>query len=295
MKTKNNEETMIQLGLIGAGISKSSAPRLHAFLGRMYGVPVDYQRIDSNEIAGFEFTAALTRCTDAGYRGVNVTHPYKEQTRKKVEVPDPSVARIGAINTVIFEADGWKGFNTDFSGFAGAFRHRFGDASPGTALIVGSGGVGKAMAFSLARLGAKEIWLHDIERARARDLTATLRTAGIDASMIESADLADAMRKADGLLNGTPLGMYQHPGNAFPVAAIGGQRWVFDAVYTPLETEFLKCAKAKSIDILSGYHLFLFQGFDAFTIFTGVAVDAEAAMKAFPPPDALSASPKPTG
>ncbi len=283
---------MIQLGLIGAGISKSSAPRLHIFLGRMYGLPVDYQRVDSNEIAGFTFEGAISRCAKEGYRGVNVTHPFKEVVRQKVEVPDPSVARIGAINTVIFEPAGWQGFNTDFSGFAGAFRHRFGKASPGKSLIVGAGGVGKAMAFALARLGASEIWLYDVEAARAEALAATLKAAGIAVKVIGADGLKDAMRKADGLLNGTPLGMFQHPGNAFPADAIGGQRWAFDAVYTPLETEFLKCCKAKSLDILSGYDLFLFQGFDAFTIFTGVAVDAEAAMKSFPPPDALSAGPK---
>lgn len=283
---------MIQLGLIGAGISKSSAPRLHMFLGRMYGLPVDYKRLDSNEIAGFKFEDALARCGHEGYRGVNVTHPYKEVVRSKVEVPDPSVARIGAINTVIFESPAWQGFNTDFSGFSGAFRHRFGKASPGISLIVGAGGVGKAMAFALARLGASEIWLYDVEKARADGLAATLGAAGIATSVIAEGGLKDAVRKADGLLNGTPLGMFQHPGNAFPVDAIGGQRWVFDAVYTPLETEFLKCCKAKSIDILSGYDLFLFQGFDAFTIFTGVAVDAEAAMNAFPPPDTLSAGPR---
>ncbi len=283
---------MIQLGLIGAGISKSSAPRLHIFLGKMYGLPVDYLRIDSNEIAGFKFEDALARCAKEGYRGVNVTHPYKEVVRKQVAVPDPSVARIGAINTVIFEPNGWQGFNTDFSGFSGAFRHRFGKASPGVALIIGAGGVGKAMAFALARLGAKEIWLYDVEKARADGLAATLGAADIATSVIETGGLKDAVRKADGLLNGTPLGMFQHPGNAFPVDAIGGQRWAFDAVYTPLETEFLKCCKDKSIDILSGYDLFLFQGFDAFTIFTGVTVDAEAAMKTFPPPDTLSAGPK---
>jgi shikimate dehydrogenase len=283
---------MIQLGLIGAGISKSSAPRLHMFLGQMYGLPVDYLRIDSNEIADFTFEDALARCAREGYRGVNVTHPYKEVVRRKVEVADPSVARIGAINTVIFGAAGWQGFNTDFSGFSGAFRHRFGAASPGVSLIVGAGGVGKAMAFSLARLGAPEIWLHDVEKPRADGLAATLKAAGIATKVVEEGGLADAMRKADGLLNGTPLGMYQHPGNAFPADAIGGQRWAFDAVYTPLETEFLACAKARSLDILSGYDLFLFQGFDAFTIFTGVTVDAEAAMRAFPPPDTLSAGRK---
>jgi shikimate dehydrogenase len=280
---------MIQLGLIGAGISKSSAPRLHIFLGQMYGLPVDYLRIDSNEIAGFEFADAIARCAREGYRGVNVTHPYKEVVRRKVEVSDPSVARIGAINTVIFEPKGWQGFNTDFSGFSGAFRHRFGDAKPGISLIVGAGGVGKAMAFSLARLGAKEIWLHDVEKARSDGLAATLAAAGIATSVIETDGLKDAVRKADGLLNGTPLGMFQHPGNAFPVDAIGGQRWAFDAVYTPLETEFLKCCKAKSLDILSGYDLFLFQGFDAFTIFTGIEVDPAAAVASFPPPPPMPA------
>jgi len=278
---------MIQLGLIGAGISKSSAPRLHAFLGRMYGVPVDYRRIDSDQIAGFDFAETLAGCAAQGYRGVNVTHPYKEQARKRVTVPDPSVARIGAVNTVIFEAGGWQGFNTDFSGFSGAFRRRFGDVPPGVSLIAGAGGVGKAMAFSLARLGASEIWLHDIDGARADGLKATLVEAGIKAVVVGENELAAAMREADGLLNGTPLGMFQHPGNPFPAEAIGGQRWAFDAVYTPLETEFLKRAKARSLEILSGYDLFLFQGFDAFTIFTGVAVDAEAVMKAFPPPDTV--------
>jgi shikimate dehydrogenase len=283
---------MIQLGLIGASISKSSAPRLHVFLGQMYGLPVDYRRIDSSEIADFDFAEALARCAEEGYRGVNVTHPFKELVRKQVEVPDPSVARIGAINTVTFEATGWQGFNTDFSGFSGAFRHRFGKASPGIALIVGAGGVGKAMAFSLARLGATEIWLFDIDKARADGLAATLDAAGIKAAVIGADGLRAAVKQADGLLNGTPIGMWKSPGNPFPVEAIGGQRWAFDAVYTPLETEFLKCAKAKSIDIMSGYDLFLFQGFDAFTVFTGVAVDAEAAMRTFPPPDPINAGQK---
>ncbi len=276
---------MVQLGLIGAGISRTSSKRLHEFLGRMYGMPVSYELIDSDVIPGFEFTARLQACGDAGYRGVNVTHPYKEVVRSLVEVPDPMVARIGSINTVIFEEGGRKGYNTDYTGFSGGFRHRFGDASPGVALIVGAGGVGKAMAFALFLLGAEEIWLHDIEAERARKLAATLQEAEIPATVIEERDLQAAMREADGLLNGTPLGMYQHPGNAFPVEAIGGQRWAFDAVYTPLETEFLKAAKAKSLEIMSGYELFLFQGFHGFKYFTGIEVDPGDVMKSFPPPE----------
>jgi len=280
---------MIQLGLIGAGISRSSAPRLHAFLGEMHGVPLTYDRIDSNEIPDFVFENALKACAEGGYRGVNVTHPFKEKVRSQVTVADPLMARIGAINTVIFDPAGWQGYNTDFSGFSGAFRHRFGDAPPGTVLIVGAGGVGKAIAFSLIQLGANEIWLYDVNRAQSAGLAAGLKEAGVTVEVVDDAGFPTAIAEADGLVNGTPLGMFQHPGNAFPESAIGGQRWAFDAVYTPLETEFLKCAKAAGLKILSGYDLFLFQGFHAFKYFTGIEVDVEAAIKAFPPPENVAA------
>ena len=282
---------MIQLGLIGEGISKSSAPRLHEFLGKMYELPVSYVRIDSKERPDFDFSKALKTCGEMGFRGVNVTHPFKERVRSLIDVPDPNVARIGAINTVVFDSDPPRGFNTDYSGFYGAFRHRFGDVAPGKVLIVGTGGAGKAMAFSLARLGASGIWLYDIDAGRADALFTTLIRAGVDAAVIGEDDFLSAVRDADGLINGTPLGMWTNPGNPFPPNTIGGQQWAFDAVYTPVETEFLKEAQAKSLDIMSGYDLFLFQGFDAFEIFTGVSVDPTEAMATFPPPENIDLAP----
>ena len=275
---------MIQLGLIGSGISRSSAPRLHVFLGELYGVPLDYRRIDSELEAGFDFAAALARCAKTGFRGVNVTHPFKEEARRRVQIADPSVARIGAINTVTFDAGGWQGTNTDYTGFAQAFRNRFGDAAPGTVVIAGAGGVSKAMGFALGQLGVTRIQLFDVLQDRAVDLAAALTAAGIAASAVDAASFTDAVKAADGLINGTPIGMWKSPGNPFPKSAVGGQRWAFDAVYTPLETEFLKDARTHGLDILSGYDLFLFQGFDAFTVFTGVQVDPADAMRKFPLP-----------
>jgi len=282
---------MIKLGLIGEGISKSSAPRLHEFLGGLHGLPVSYVRIDSGEIPDFDFSKTLETSAESGFRGVNVTHPFKEKVRKLIDVPDPGVARVGAINTVVFDSVPPQGFNTDYSGFYRAFRHRFGEAEPGNVLILGAGGVGKAMAFALARLEASRIWLHDIDASRAEALSRALRDAGIDATAVSGDDFYSAAQEADGLINGTPVGMWTHPGNPFPPGLIGRQRWAFDAVYTPLETEFLREAKGKSLDIMSGYDLFLFQGFDAFEIFTGVSVDPTEAMAKFPPPE--SAAPLP--
>lgn len=279
---------MLQLGLIGAGIGRSSAPRLHIFLGELYGVPLDYRPIDSEQVPEFDFAATLANCAETGFRGVNVTHPFKEKAHQRVAIADPSVARIGAVNTVTFDAGGWQGTNTDYTGFAQAYRHRFGQAAPGTVLLVGTGGVGKAMAFALATLGAQTLWLYDLDHDRAVNLQGTLAAAGIRAVVIEKDDFPDAVRQADGLINGSPIGMYQHPGNAFPESTIGGQRWAFDAVYTPLETAFLICAKAQGLAIMTGYDLFLFQGFDAFRVFTGVTVNPAEAMDKFPPPQPVT-------
>ena len=88
--------------------------------------------------------------------------------------------------------------------------------------------------------------------------------------------LEQACQGADGLVNCTPLGMVGYGGNAFAGIPLTGRKWVFDAVYTPLETPFLKESKAAGVDILGGYGLFLYQGVDAFELFTGRSVDAAA-------------------
>ena len=67
-----------------------------------------------------------------------------------VTIADPLVRAIGAVNTVVFAEDGPQGFNTDYSGFMAAYRAVFGDKPPGTVCLIGTGGVGKAVAFGLA-------------------------------------------------------------------------------------------------------------------------------------------------
>ena len=274
----------MKVGLIGSGISRSSSPRLHIFLGDLYGVKIDYHSIDSMGQPDFDFDATLDRCAREGFRGTNVTHPFKVEVCTRVRIDDPFVAGIGALNTVTFDADGWRGANTDCSGFANAFRHHFGSVAPGTVVMAGAGGVSRAIGFALAQLGATRIQVLDIVGERASELVAGLTKAGLSATALSVDEFPDAVRAADGLVNGTPVGMWKSPGNPFPAEAVGGQRWAFDAVYTPLETEFLACARTAGLELMSGYELFLFQGFDGFSIFTGKTVDPAEAMAKFPPP-----------
>ena len=79
----------------------------------------------------------------------------------------------------------------------------------------------------------------------------------------------EAVDGVDGVVNGTPVGMYFHPGTPVDLAAIGEQQWLFDAIYSPIETELMAHAADAKLARISGFDLFLGQAIDAFEIFTG--------------------------
>lgn len=267
----------LHLGLIGDNIARSRSPLLHRLAGAQNGLEVTYDRLVPKEL-GEDFQAVFETCRKAGYRGINVTYPYKEVAAPMVRVDDPLVRAIGAVNTVIFEADGPRGHNTDHSGFMAAYRSVRGEAAPGTVLMIGTGGVGRAVAFGLLGLGARVLRLADRDLAKAEALAGALQAAAPDAEITIWTEPEKAARGADGLINCTPVGMVGHDGTPLPAAAMRGAGWAFDAVYTPAETRFLTDAAAAGLAVLSGWELFFYQGVHAWTLFSGLGLD-EAALR----------------
>ena len=261
----------IRLGLIGDNIAESRAPALHRIAGRLCGLSVTYDLLRPADL-GRSFDELFEQCREAGYRGVNVTYPYKERVVRLLAVCDRAVEAMGACNTVLFEPDGAPGYNTDYTGFVAAYRNSFGDAAPGPVALAGAGGVGRAIGFASAKLGASELRLFDLDAQKARGLRDSLRAAHGSPPVELCATIAEAAAGADGLVNATPLGMVGIGGCPFPPASIGRQRWAFDAVYTPVNTPFMQAARAAGLSVMSGYELFLYQGIDAFRHFTGHAV-----------------------
>ena len=262
----------LHLGLIGDNITRSKSPLLHKLAGRICGIEITYQALIPADL-NLDFDAVFERCSRNGYRGINITYPYKERVVSKLAVDDRAVRLIGACNTVVFDGTPPRGLNTDFTGFSDAFRGTFGAVSPGVVALVGTGGVGRAVAFALAHLDTKGLQLFDVNRASAERLASTIASTGNKMVIEVAASIGDAVTGADGLVNCTPLGMVGLGGTAIPVGLIRGQSWAFDAVYTPVETEFLINARAAGLSIMSGYELFLHQGVNAFRIFTGRDVD----------------------
>jgi shikimate dehydrogenase len=267
----------IRLGLIGDNIAKSQSPRLHRLAGAQNGRRVSYDPLVPAEI-GKAFDDLFAHVAGSGYRGVNVTYPYKERAAAKVVVDDPLVRAIGAVNTVVFDAGGPHGFNTDYSGFIAAYRRVRGDASPGPVLMIGAGGVGKAVAFGLIALGLTEIRIADRDLAKAEGLAAALLAARPGITARTGTDAVALASGAAGIINCTPVGMVGYDGTPLPRATLAGGAWVFDAVYTPVDTQFLRDATAEGLQVISGYELFFGQGVDAWGIFTGLPLD-EARMR----------------
>lgn len=268
----------IRLGLIGDNIAASQSPRLHRLAGRQNGRRVVYDSLIPRE-QGLEFDALFARVAAGGYRGVNVTYPYKERAAGKVAIADPLVAAIGAVNTVRFDVGGPLGFNTDHSGFIAAYRRVRGSAAPGPVLMIGAGGVGRAVAFGLVALGMDDIRIADRDLPRAQALAAALAAARPGLRTSAGTDAEALATGASGLVNCTPVGMVGYGGTPLPRAAMAGAAWVFDAVYTPVDTPFLTDAAAAGLAIVSGYELFVGQGVDAWAIFTGLPLD-EARLRA---------------
>ena len=268
-------EKTVKLGLIGDNITRSKSPRLHRTAGELAGLNVTYDRLIPKDM-NLTFDEVFEQARTGGFRGINVTYPYKELVTTKVTVADPLVKAIGAVNTVVFDPEGPKGFNTDYTGFMNAYRAVRGHEEPGQVCLIGTGGVGKAVAFGLIGLGAKSIICVDIDAAKAEALAEALRALGSDTKIETTGDAVAAAQGADGIINCTPLGMVGIGGTPLPFDAMHGAHWAFDAVYTPVETEFLQDAKRAGLTVISGYELFFGQGVDAWSVFTGVDLDHTA-------------------
>ena len=161
-----------------------------------------------------------------------------------------------------------------------AYSGALGDTTPGPASLLGAGGVGKAIAFALLGLGVRDLRLVDVDKSKAAALAGALKAVEPGLLVTVSDDPSDCVPGAEALLNCTPLGMTGYGGSPLGPEWMSEAQWAFDAVYSPLATNFLLDAAAAGLQTISGYELFFHQGVHAFRHFTGRDVDEMALRKA---------------
>jgi shikimate dehydrogenase len=268
----------VLVGLIGAGIQASRSPAMHEREGAAQGLAYIYQLIDLNLTGRSAETLPelLAWARRFGFAGLNITHPCKQTVIPLLDELSNDARAIGAVNTVVFKADGRTiGYNTDWYGFAESFRRELADAPRERVAQLGAGGAGSAVAHALLTLGFGELSVTDIDEARAERLAAELCGRFGAGRAIATADPARTIGTADGLVNTTPIGMVGHPGMPVSRDLLRPDLWVADVVYFPLETELLRAARAIGCRAMSGGTMAVFQAVGAFRLFTGIEPDAD--------------------
>lgn len=267
------------VGLIGANIGQSLSPALHEDAFAAIGIVGHYHLMDVDTLPGRTLPDLLAAARTAGFAGVNVTFPFKEAVIPLLDAVSPEARQIGAVNTVVIDPAGrTTGHNTDRSGFRSAFLEAFGpDAARGRSVLqLGAGGAGRAVAFALRDLGVARLGIYDRDRQRAHNLCADLGEGCEVLATPESVAPAAA-----GIVNATPIGMTGHPGLPMTPALVQPGQFVADVIYTPLETDFLKQARARGARTMGGAGMCVHQAVDAFRHFTGETPDIARLKRAF--------------
>ena len=274
-------EADVLVGLIGRGIQLSRTPTMHEREAARLGLSCRYVLVDFDELGldNDDLEVVLDAVARMGFRGLNVTYPFKQAIMPLLDDIAAEAEAIGAVNTVVF-GDRSAGHNTDYWGFAESFRSQMDGVALDRVAVFGAGGAGSAVCAALAGLGAAEIWLIDPETEPSRELAARLgRTSR--ASFVAAADSAAAVRAATGIVNTTPVGMAKHPGTPFATAWLRPDQWVADIIYFPEETELLRNARALGCRTLPGIGMAIGQAARAFEHFTGREADVGSMAKHF--------------
>lgn len=265
----------VLVGLVGRNIQRSRTPGMHEAEGARLGLRYIYKLLDTGQksIEGAEIGEIFRAARMCGFAGLNVTYPFKQTIMPHLDELAESAARVGAVNTVVFENGRAVGHNTDEWGFAEGFRREMKGARLGKVLQLGAGGAGAAVASALVQLGVRELFITDIDIVRAQDLAERLSVAPSTCA-IRPLTLAEALeRRFDGVVNTTPVGMDKTPGMPLSETVLRPDMWVADIIYFPLETELLRTAAARGCRTFSGAAMAVFQAVRAFELFTGLPAD----------------------
>jgi shikimate dehydrogenase len=267
-------------GVFGDPIAHSLSPVMHNAAFSALGMDCIYHAF---RVKPEKLEKAILGAEAMGLGGLNLTVPLKEAALKLDCVkPDPLAERIGAVNTIVFGETGEiKGYNTDGSGAKQALQEAAVEIKGSNIVVAGAGGAARAIAFQLAADGA-EITIINRTEARAIELAKEISAAALFGK-VEGRGLSglkDLLQDADVLINTTTLGMHPNTDTAIATAEeLHSGLTVFDIVYNPLETRLLKEAKASGAKTVSGVSMLVYQGAEAFRLWTGIEPPVELMKK----------------
>lgn len=259
------------LGVIGAPIAHSLSPIIQNAALHEAGLDYVYTAFPVRRDA---LASAVCGLRDAGVTGFNVTIPFKTEIMPLLDALSEDAQRIRAVNTVVIASDGtMTGHNTDVTGFMAGFAARGIGLAGKRTVLIGAGGAARAALWGLLRSGVSSVCIGVRNLAKGKALCTDFAADGtLAVYCFDDPHFRDVLCTADIVVQTTPIGMSPQTDAMPPVdpAAISPSAAVYDLIYTPAETAFLRAAAAHGCTTINGETMLVMQGAEAFSLWTGV-------------------------
>ena len=265
-------------GVVGQPIGHSLSPLLHTAWIEAAGLDAAYVPMSAADDR--EFAQVVHALRRAGFRGLNVTLPFKLAALALADAVHPSAVEAGAANLLLFGEDGIEARNTDGIGLLDSLRRSAPDLvlTSGPVAILGAGGAGRGAAAALRGAGATELRIVNRTFERAEALAAVV---GGSAYRLE--DAASAFEGAALIVNTTSGGVGSEQDHAWPIAAAPSSAVLLDMRYGRVRSPLLQSAEARGMLAIDGLGMLIGQARPSFEAFYGVAppdaVDAERLLR----------------
>jgi shikimate dehydrogenase len=256
-----------RLAVLGWPVAHSASPRMHQPALDANGIAARYIRL---EVEPGKIAAAFALMRSLGFIGCNVTVPHKLDAMANCDEVHPDAIALGAVNTVRFDADATRGFNTDGPGFERAIADDFGMPLAGlkVAIAGAGGGAGQAIATQGVLSGAERLVLINRSVDKLGPLAERLAQLGSHTQVItlplDDPSLAAHCLGCDLIVNTSSVGLKPGDPSILPASCLKPQHRVYDTIYQPSVTPLLALAGESGCRTSNGLSMLIHQGALAF-------------------------------
>ena len=244
--------------VIGNPIDHSLSPKLHNFWLKKNKIEAVYEKklLDEKEIPKI-----IESIRKSEINGVNVTVPFKNSVIPFLDALSSEAKKTNSVNTICTEEDKIIGHNTDIVGFELALRYINYEVKRKRALIIGAGGVSPSIIYALKNMGCEKIYLTNRTFEKAERIKETFN----DIIVQKWGDIPEF----DIVINATSVGL-KNENFDFDLNKFGNNKFFYDVIYNPSETNFLKVAKLNGNKTENGRMMFIYQAHQSFALWNKV-------------------------
>lgn len=260
--------------VIGYPVEHSISPVIHNTLFEYYQMNCIYVPFSVRPDC---FKSGFLGMRDLGMGGFNVTIPHKKAALELLDFVEDYAKIVGAVNTVAIRDNQTYGYNTDGVGLIRALEEEGESVSGKKIVILGGGGVVNSIGVKFAMEGANSIVILTRRPEQGEAVCERINAQRKVARYAPFSSAAQELKNCDILVNATPVGMYPHTEDC-PIPSLEGiseHCMVCDLIYNPYETKLMSLAKQAGCRRMNGLAMLIYQGFAAFTIWTGIVPDEE--------------------